>query len=115
MSLPLKSGFMISALFAFDMGGALKNAGTNVGTAALNGNTDTSSLTKTAGDSLGLTPEALGGKLATSVKSSNAVVSSASKANELCTQASTIQSYANLSNDLVTKAIAICSQQVLKK
>ncbi len=107
----LTTALSICSLLAFDVGGAMKN----VGTSALNGNTDTSSLTKTAGDSLGLTPEALGGKLATTVKSNNTAITSVNKANELCTQASTVQSYANLSNDLVTKAIAICSQQVLKK
>jgi hypothetical protein len=106
----LITALSICSLLAFDVGGAMKN----VGTSALNGNTDTSSLT-TAGDSLGLTPEALGGKLATTVKSNNTAVTSVNKANELCTQASTVQSYANLSNDLVTKAIAICSQIVLKK
>ena len=71
----LATALSISALLAFDVGGALKNAGTNVGTAALNGNTDTKSLTKTAGESLGVTPEALRNKLATTVKSNNTAVS----------------------------------------
>lgn len=62
--------------FAFDVGGAMKN----VGTSALNGNTDKSSLAKTAGESLGLTPEALGTQLANSVKSNNTAVTSVDKA-----------------------------------
>ena len=44
----LTTALSICSLLAFDVGGAMKN----VGTSALNGNTDTSSLTKTAGDSL---------------------------------------------------------------
>ena len=111
----IASVISISALFAFDMGGALKNAGTNVGTAALNGNTDTKSLTKTAGESLGVTPEALGNKLATTVKSNNTTVSSMDKAKDLCTQASAVQSVANLSSDLVKQAISICSDKVKAK
>ncbi len=99
----------ICSLFAFDVGGAMKN----VGTSALNGNTDKSSLAKTAGESLGLTPEALGTQLANSVKSNNTTVTSVDKAKELCTQASTVQSFANISSDIVTKAIAICGEKVL--
>jgi hypothetical protein len=105
----LATALSIGSLLAFDVGGAIKN----VGTSALNGNTDSSSLTKTAGESLGLTPEALGGQLANSVKSTNTAVSSINKAKELCTQASTVQSFANISNDIVTKAIAICGEKVL--
>ena len=105
----LASALCVCSLLAFDIGGALKN----VGTSALNGNTDKTSLTKTAGESLGLTPEALGSQLANSVKSTNGAVASADKAKELCSQASTVQSFANLSSDIVTKAIAICSEKVL--
>ena len=88
---------------------------TNVGTAALSGNTDTKSLTKVAGESAGITPDALGEKLATTVKSNNTTVTSMDKANELCTQASTIQSFANFDSQLVKQAIGICSQNVMKK
>jgi hypothetical protein len=105
----LATALSICSLLAFDVGGAIKN----VGTSALNGNTDKSSLTKTAGESLGLTPEALGGQLANSVKSNNTTVTSVDKAKELCTQASTVQSFANISSDIVTKAIAICGEKVL--
>lgn len=111
----LATALSISALLAFDVGGALKNAGTNVGTAALNGNTDTKSLTKTAADSVGVTPEALGGKLANTVKSNNTTVSSMDKAKSLCTQASAVQSVANLSSDLVKQAISVCSEKVMEK
>ncbi len=107
----LAASLSICTLFAFDIGGAVKN----VGTSALNGNTDKTSLTKTAGESLGLTPEALGSQLASSVKSTNTAVSSIDKAKELCSQASTVQSFANISNDIVTKAISICSEKVLEK
>ena len=107
----LATALCVCSLLAFDMGGALKN----VGTSALNGNTDKTSLAKTAGESLGLTPEALGSQLASSVKSTNTAVSSVDKAKELCTQASTVQSFANISNDIVTKAIAICGEKVLAK
>jgi len=107
----LATALSISALLAFDVNGALKN----VGTSAINGDTDAKSLTKTAGESMGLTPEALGGQLAKSVKSNTPTVSSPSKAKELCTQASTVQSFANFSNDLVTKAIAICGENVMAK
>ncbi|MCT7909271.1 hypothetical protein N5915_06825 [Arcobacter lacus] len=100
----------VSALLAFDIGGALKNAGT----AALNGDTDAKSLTKTATESAGLTSDALGEKLATAVKSNNTAVSSMDKAKELCTQASTVQSIANISSDIVTKAITVCTEKVLE-
>ena len=111
----LATALSICSLLAFDMGGALKNVGTNVGTSALSGNTDKASLAKTAGESLGITPDALGSQLASSVKSTNTAVSSMDKAKELCTQASTVQSFANISSDIVTKAIAICSEKVLEK
>lgn len=107
----LATALSISAVFAFDVNGALKN----VGTSALNGNTDTKSLTKTAGESLGLTPQALGNKLSSSVKSTNTAVTSKSKAEELCSQASTVQSFANIENSIVKQAISICTQNVLAK
>ena len=107
----LATALSISALLAFDVAGALKN----VGTAALNGDTDAKSLTKTAGESLGLTPEALGEKLATTVKSNNTAVSSMDKAKELCSQASTVQSIANIDSTIVKEAIAICSEKVMDK
>lgn len=106
----LATALSISALLAFDMGGALKN----VGTSALNGNTDSKSLTKTAGDSLGLTPDALGDKLASTVKSNNTTVSSMDKAKELCTQASSVQSFANIDSSIVKQAISACSEKVMK-
>ena len=46
----LLTALSIASVFAFDVNGALKNVGTNVGTAALSGNTDTKSLTKVADD-----------------------------------------------------------------
>ena len=107
----LVTALSICSLLAFDVGGALKS----VGTSALNGNTDTKSLTKVAGESAGLTPQALGGKLASSVKSANPVVTSKSKAEELCSQASTVQSFANLENSLVKQAISICTENVMAK
>ena len=107
----LATALSISVLLAFDVNGALKN----VGTSALNGNTDKESLTKVAGESLGLTPDALGEKLATAVKSNNTAVASMGKAKELCSQASAVQSFANINSDIVTKAIAICSEKVLEK
>jgi hypothetical protein len=107
----LATALSISALLAFDVGGALKN----VGTSALNGNTDTKSLTKTAGESLGLTPDALGDKLATTVKSNNTAVSSMDKAKELCEKASSIQSYANIDSSIVKQAITVCSEKVMAK
>jgi isochorismate synthase EntC len=106
----LATALSISALLAFDVAGALKN----VGTAALNGDTDAKSLTKTAGESLGLTPEALGEKLATTVKSNNTAISTMDKAKSLCDQASSVQSFVNLDAELVTKAIAICSEHVME-
>ena len=111
----LLTALSIASVFAFDVNGALKNVGTNVGTAALNGETDTKSLTKVAGESVGITPESLGEKLSTAVKSNNTVVSSTNKATELCTQASTIQSFANFDSEIVKQAIGICSQNVMKK
>ncbi|MGE0051378.1 MAG: hypothetical protein AB7S49_07605 [Arcobacter sp.] len=110
----LATALSISALLAFDIGGALKNAGTATGTAALNGDTDVKSLSKTAAESAGLTSEALGEKLATAVKSNNTAVSSMDKAKELCTQASQIQSFANISSDIVKKAITVCTEKVLE-
>lgn len=104
----LATALSISAMFAFDVGGALKNAGT----AALNGNTDPASLAKTAAGSA-ITPDALGGQLANAVKSTNTGTTSVDKAKELCTQASTVQSFANIQSDIVTKAISICSQKVM--
>ena len=111
----LLTALSIASVFAFDVNGALKNVCTNVGTAALSGNTDTKSLTKVAGESAGITPDALGEKLATTVKSNNTTVTSMDKANELCTQASTIQSFANFDSQLVKQAIGVCSQNVMKK
>ncbi len=107
----LLTALCVASVFAFDVNGALKN----VGTAALNGNTDTKSLTKVAGESVGITPESLGEKLSTTVKSNNTVVSSTDKATELCTQASTIQSFANFDSEIVKQAIAICTENVMKK
>jgi len=109
----LISALSICSMFAFDIGGALKNAGTAAGTAALNGNTDTKSLTNAAAQSAGLTSESLGEKLASTVKSSNTAVSSMDKAKDLCTQASTVQSIANIDSSIVKEAITICSQKVL--
>ena len=60
-----------------------------------------------------LSPEALGQQLAEVVKSNKPENLNADKAKELCSQASTVQSLANLSSDIVTKAIAICSEKVL--
>ena len=111
----LASALSVCTLLAFDIGGALKNAGTAAGTAALNGDTDVKSLSKTAAGSAGLTSEALGEKLATTVKSNNTAVSSMDKAKELCSQASTVQSIANIDSSIVKEAIAICSEKVMDK
>lgn len=98
-----------SAMFAFDMGGALKN----VGTSALNGKTDSTSLTNAAVGSA-VTPEALGGQLANTVKATNSGTTTPDKAKDLCTQASSVQSMANINSDLLKQAISICTQNVSK-
>ena len=59
--------------------------------------------------------EDLGEKLATTVKSNNTTVSSMDKAKELCSQASTVQSIANIDSTIVKEAIAICSEKVMDK
>ena len=101
----------ISAMFAFDVGGALKS----VGASALSGNTEPASLLKGAAGSA-ITPDALGGQLANAVKSTGGDTGSTTmdKAKELCSQASMLKTFTNFGGDLMTKAIDICSEQVAK-
>lgn len=102
-------GFVtISTLFAFDIGGALKN----VGNSALNGNTDKSSLIQAA-TGISITPESLGEQLAEVVKSNKPENLDVNKAKELCTQTSTLKIFAASSSDILDKAITVCSEKVL--
>ncbi len=105
------SALTLSSMFAFDVGGALKS----VGTSALSGNTDTTSLVGAAAGSA-ITPDALGGQLANAVKSTagNTGSTTMDKAKELCTQASMLKTFTNFGGDLMTKAISVCSEQVAK-